>query len=278
MLEPTVWIIVLNYNGKAYTLDCLESLYRTDYPAYKVVVVDNGSKDGSADAVRAAYPQAEVVETGANLYYAGGNNVGIRLALDSGADYVLLLNNDTVVGEGLVRELVAAMRECPDAGLAGPMIYYYPPKPGGRELIWYAGGIVDFGRGLTAHRGLREEDKGQYSGVEDTGYITGCGMLATRECLENTGLLDTSFVMYAEDADLSIRAEKAGYRLLFVPKAVMWHKVSSTMGGEFSPSKIKRKIKSNLLLFARHARPYHWLTIPFYVLARAAKFFFSRVR
>lgn len=275
-MEPEVRIIVLNYNGLRLTLDCLASLYLMDYPAFRVIVVDNGSTDGSADAVRAAFPQAEVIETGENLYWAGGNNAGIKAALDSGAEYALLINNDTVADRGLVRGLVSAMRAHPRAGLAGPMIYYHPPQPGGRGLIWYAGGVIDFRRGLTAHRGIREEDIGQYKEVEETGYVTGCGMMASRECLLRVGLLDASYGMYAEDADLSLRARKAGFSLLFAPGARMWHKVSSTAGGEFSPYKLRKKLRANLLFFWRYARPYHWLTIPFFVTARTIRFFLLR--
>jgi len=273
---PKVYAIVLNYNGRELTLDCLDSLYSMDYPAFSVMVVDNGSSDGTAQAVRAAFPQAEVVENSENLMFAGGNNVGIRRALQGGADYVLLLNNDTVVDMRLAAELIAAMKAHPEAGLACPMIYYYPPKDDGRELIWYAGGVVDFWRGLIAHRGIRQVDDGRYTRPECTGYVTGCGLMASRACLERVGLLDTAYNMYVEDVDLSQRAIIAGYSLLFVPGARMWHKVSATAGGEFSWFKIKNKIRSSLLFFRRYARPWHWLTIPLFVLARGIMFFLFR--
>ena len=278
-----IYIIVLSYNRRDDTVECLKSLYLSEYPNYKVIVVDNASSDGSAEAVRRAFPQADVIENSENLMYAEGNNVGIRMALAEGADYVLLLNNDTVVSPAVLGELEAAMRNHPDAGVAGAMIYYFPPKQRQQdEIIWYAGGIVSFWRGLTAHRGIRERDAGLYNSIEETGYVTGCAMMLSRKCLERTGLLDPGYFIYAEDADLSVRARRAGFRLIFAPRAKVWHKVSLTTGGEFSAFKIKNKIKSNLRLFVLHAKPWHWLTIPFFVAARAAAFtlrrlvFFSR--
>jgi hypothetical protein len=274
---PKVYIIVLNYNRKEDTLDCLDSLYKMDYPNFKVVMVDNGSSDGTALAVMEVYPHAHVIENRRNLMFSEGNNVGIRAALSEGADYVLLLNNDTVVAPDMLSRMVDAMQAHPAAGMAGPMIYYYPPKAGEPELIWYAGGIVKLWQGLTAHRGIRERDTGQYKGIGYTDYITGCALLATRECLENVGLLDPSYFIYAEDADLTMRARLAGYKLLFVPAATMWHKVSSSTGGEFSAFKIRNKIKSNLRFFVRYARPIHWLTIPWFVLGRGIMFAFRKL-
>jgi len=267
-LMEKVYIVVLNYNRRDDTLECVRSLYDMDYPDFRVLVVDNASTDGSARAVREAFPRAEVIENQENLMYAGGNNAGIRNALSEGADWILLINNDTVVHPAMLTEMMRALEGFPGAGMAGPMIYYYPPKQDGPETIWYAGGVVELWMGLTAHRGIREADRGQYAGVEETAYVTGCGMLISRECIEKVGMLDTSFTMYAEDADLSLRAKKAGFKLLFVPGAVMWHKVSMSAGGEFGAYKLRHKARSNLLLFARHAKPWHWLTAPPLVLVR----------
>ena len=131
MNKPLIYIIVLNYNRREDTLDCLSSLFRMDYPNFKVLMVDNASSDGTADAVRRQYPQAEVLQNEKNLMYAGGNNAGIELALEHGADWVLLLNNDTVVDERLLSEMVDAAHAHPEAGVLGPMIYYYPTEGAG---------------------------------------------------------------------------------------------------------------------------------------------------
>lgn len=279
--SPLVYIIVLNYNRREDTLDCLSSLFRMDYPNFKVLMVDNASSDGTADAVRNTYPQAEVLQNEKNLMYAGGNNAGIKFAIEHGADWVLLLNNDTVVDERLLSEMVDAAIAHPEAGVLGPMIYYYPPEGGGGSKvrqpaqpakIWYAGGIVKLWMGLTAHRGLREKDTGQYGKIEATDYVTGCAMLISRACLDKVELLDTAYGMYSEDADFSLRASSAGFSLLFVPGGKVWHKISMSAGGEFSAYKIKLKIKSNLRLFVKFSKPWHWLTMPVFVLGRFIKF------
>ena len=278
MNNPLVYTIVLNYNRRDDTLECLDSLFRMDYPNYKVLVVDNASSDGTADAVREAYPDAEVLENEKNLMYAGGNNEGIRLALTRGAEWILLLNNDTVVDSRLLQEMLKASYMRPDAGVIGPMIYYFSPK--GRaaegEVIWYAGGIVKLWMGLIAHRGIREEDTGRYGRIEDTDYVTGCAMLISRACLEKIGLLDISYGMYTEDVDFSLRARRAGFGLVFAPGGRVWHKISMSTGGEFSFLKTRLKIKSNLRLFARFSKPWHWLTMPVFVVSRGIRFVADR--
>src|SRR5436190_7401977 len=136
---PSVAVIVLNWNGRDDTLACLESLAGLNYDNFQVMVVDNGSTDGSVGAIRPRFPGVEIIETGRNLGFAEGNNVGIRLALDRGMDYVFLLNNDTVVDPSLLSELVAAAERCPEGGIFGAQILYHsdPLK------IWFAGARWD---------------------------------------------------------------------------------------------------------------------------------------
>ena len=152
------------------------------------------------------------------------------------------------------------MEESGRIGLAGPKIFYFSRK----DVIWSAGGEVSFWRGRTRHRGIRQKDSPMFSERRDVDYLTGCALMARKEFVEKVGMLDTSYRMYGEDADWCLRARRAGYRVAYVPEALAWHKVSVSSGGEFSPSKIYNKTMSNVLLFRRHARPYHWITIPFF--------------
>lgn len=263
---PSVYVIILNWNGKACVLECVESMLRQDYPNYEVVVVDNASRDGSQEAIRAQYPQVRLIENSDNLGFAGGNNVGLRYALSDGADYTIIINNDTTVDPKMVSTLMSEAAKH-GADMAGPMMYFYPPRGEGKELIWYAGGIINYFQGKTAHRGIREIDKGQYAGTAETDYITGCCILTSRRLLIEVGLLDTGYKpMYAEDADWSARAHAAGFKLVFVPDAKLWHKVSASSGGGLTPFKVYYKTRNNLKFFRRFARPYHWLTIPFFVV------------
>jgi hypothetical protein len=259
--NPLVYVIILNYKRRDDTLECVESVLASDYGNLRALVVDNASGDGTPESVREKFPAAELVVNDTNLMYAGGNNVGIRYALEHGADYLLLLNNDTVIQPTMISRLVEAMGSNSNAGLCCPMIYYHGQAAGGSERIWYAGGIVDLWTGLVAHRGIREYDVGRYANAEDTGYITGCAMMASRACVERTGSLDESYGMYSEDLDYSLRAVAAGYRLVFVPEARMWHKVSASVGGEFSFAKLKMKLRSITRAFYRHASPMQKLTL-----------------
>jgi GT2 family glycosyltransferase len=246
-------VIVLNWNGFGDTAALLPTLRRCRVPegwTAHVLVVDNGSTDGSAERLRAAYPEVEVLALPENRMFAGGNNAGLERALAEGADAIMLLNNDTEADPGLYEKLLLALEQDPAAAAAAPLIYHAPPT----DVIWYAGGSCVPALGHTAHRGLREKDRGQYREVEATGYLTGCCLLASREAWEKVGLLDPRYYIYAEDADWCLRARAAGYRLLFVPTARLWHKVSSSSGGAANAWKIYQRLRANLTLFARHAR------------------------
>ena len=260
--NPTVFCIVLNVNGRELVREALDSLGRMTYPAFKLIVVDNGSTDGSQAAVREGYPDVMLIENGANLGFGEGNNVGMKYALDAGAEWILLLNNDIVVHPDMLSEMMKVAESDPAIGMLAPKIYYHS-RP---EIFWYAGGEVNFWTGIVSHRGVGRRDSGQYDRVEDTGYITGCAMLIRREVLERVGLFDPVYSPgYSEDADLSQRARRAGFRLVYVPQAKLWHKVSAFSGGGMSAMKTRLKVEHNMIFMKRYARWYHWLTIPWCV-------------
>ena len=262
-------IVVLNWNGLEDTralLKCLRACRAPEGWSSAVLVVDNGSSDGSVTALEQEFPEVSVLALPENRRFAGGNNAGLKDALDRGADAVMLLNNDTEADPALCERLLLALEQDPDAGAAAPLIYFAPPS----QLIWYAGGrcVPEFG--FTAHRGLRTRDDGHYREVERTGYLTGCCLLATRSAWERVGLLDERYFIYGEDADWCLRARAAGFELLFVPTARLWHKVSSTTGAA-SYFKIYQRSRANLELFSRHARGLGRLTWgPAYAVQQAA--------
>jgi len=220
---PRVAIIVLNWNGGDDTLACLESLTQLDYPAFEVVVVDNGSTDGSVPAIRERFPGATVIENGENLGYTGGNNVGLYYALAQGTDYALLLNNDTEVSLDFLRLLVKGAEADAMVGIAGPTIYYHD-RP---DVIWSAGGAIAWQRGRTWMVGLNERDTGQF-GQEprEVAFVTGCALLAKRAVLEQAGMLDERFFAYYEETEWCVRAQRAGFKIVHVPQAYVWHKIS----------------------------------------------------
>ena len=245
-------IIVLNWNGLADTRALLATLARCRAPegwTLHVLVVDNGSTDGSVPALRAEFPGVELLELHENLRFAGGNNAGIRHVLERGADAIMVLNNDTEADPALCEKLMQALDQSPGPAAATPLIYFGPPT----ARIWYAGGHCVPAFGFVGHRGLRQLDHGRYRSVERTGYLTGCCILARREVWERVGLIDERYYIYAEDADWSLRARAAGVALLFVPTARLWHKVSAS-SGEAGPWKVYQRLRANLTLFERHAR------------------------
>jgi GT2 family glycosyltransferase len=217
-----VMVIVLNWNGLADTLACLASLARLDYPAHEVVVVDNGSTDDSVATVRATYPRVTLIETGENLGYVGGNNVGLEYARAMGADYALLLNNDTEVAPDFLRLLVEAAEANLAAGIVGPTIYYFD-RP---NVVWSAGGDIDWRRGRTRMIGLDEVDQGQFGHtLRPVDFVTGCAMLIKMSLVEQVGLLDARFFAYYEETEWCVRAARAGFKILHVPQAKIWHKI-----------------------------------------------------
>jgi len=240
-----VFIVVLNFNGKEDTLECLASVSRLQVTGYRlqVVVVDNGSMDGSVEKIKSQKLKIKnfiLIENKENLGFAEGNNVGLRFALKNRADFVLVLNNDTFVDKNLIVELLQTAESCQKAGIFGPKIYFAPGFEFHRgryraedlgKVIWYAGGKIDWQNTLFSHRGVDEVDQGQYGQVEETDFVSGCAMFVKREVIEQIGFFDKKFFAYLEDVDFCQRAKKAGFNLLYVPKALLWHKVAQTTGG-----------------------------------------------
>ncbi len=258
---PSIAVIVLTWNGRALTLECLASLEAVTTPNVRVMVVDNASTDGTVDAIRDRYgDRVTVVATGANLGFAGGNNAGIRRALDEGADFILLLNNDTRVDPAFLDALVGPMPGAPEVGITGPKIYYDSPP----DRLWFAGGAISMWRGTARHIGIRETDRGQYDTPRSVDYISGCALLTRRAVFERVGLLDESYTAYFEDADLCMRARRAGFEIRYVPAAKVWHKISASTGGQLSRRKIGLKLRSTRRFFGRYARWYHRLTMPLF--------------
>jgi hypothetical protein len=242
--------VVLTWNGRDDTLRCLESLERLDWPRHDTIVVDNGSTDGTAAAIESAYPDVAVIDTGRNLGFAAGNNVGLKAALEMGADYALILNNDTVVAPDMVTRLVDQAERQPDAGALCPLIYYLDEP----DRIWYAGARFDARRGHNGrHTGYGERDFGQYDRIREIGRGTGAAMMVRREVIEKVGMLDGELFLQVEDVEWSLRMRRAGWRIFFVPSGKVWHHVSSTLGGECTPTAAYYEMRNTLAVCDRYA-------------------------
>ena len=246
---PLVFLVILNWNGWSDTVECVESCRKLTYPNFRILIVDNGSTDGSEAILRERFPDIEFIQTGANLGFAGGNNAGIRRALELGAEYVWLLNNDTVVDAESLSALVRVAEGDTGIGMVGSKIVYYDNP----RLIWFAGAVLDPTKPHRPHhRGLREEDRGQYDTTEETGYVTGCSLLARREMIEQVGLLEEELFLYFEDVDWSARDRRAGWRLMYAPASVVRHKESSSAGGAASPTVVYYTARNRLYFVRRN--------------------------
>ena len=244
-------ILILNWNGWQDTVACVESCRQLTYPDFRVLVVDNGSHDGSEAVLRECLPEVEVIQTGANLGFAGGNNAGIRHAMAQGAAYVWLLNNDTIVDPEALSALVRAAEGDRAAGMVGSKIVYHEDP----RLLWFAGAPLDPAcPHKLKHRGYNEVDHGQYDDIAPSGYVTGCSLLARSAMIEEVGLLDESLFLYYEDVDWSIRAAVKRWGLVYCPQSVVRHKVSVSSGGAGSPLAMYYCAR-NLLYFVRRNFP-----------------------
>ena len=221
-MQKEVYIIVLNWNGKDDTLECLKSLEKINYSNYRIIVVDNGSEDDSVSEIRRRFSNVKIIENKKNLGFSGGNNVGIKYAIDNGAHYVLLINNDTTVEKDFLNELVEIGESDEKIGVLGSKIYFYSEP----NRIWFAGGKVSWLKNKGTHIGLDQIDSGQYDKIKEMDYLTGCCLLIKREVIEKIGVLSEDYFLYYEDTDFSLRAKNADYKIVYVPKSKIYHKIS----------------------------------------------------
>ncbi len=222
--KPKVSVVLVNLNQEALTRACIRSLQAVTYPNIEIILVDNGSTDGSGRNLAGEFPSVRFLCSDVNLGFAEGSNFGIRFSLEHQAEYVMLLNNDTVVDPGIVEPLVDAAVRDHSIGVQSGKIYFLLQ----RNTIWYAGGTLRIHRAAGLHPGMHEEDRGQYDAFGDTGFATGCMMFLSRYALETVGLLDKRYFAFLEDADWCVRARKAGFRVAYNPSARLWHSVSAT--------------------------------------------------
>ena len=258
---PLVCVVVLNWNGVDDTLRCLESLAKIDYPQFRVLVVDNGSTDDSRDRLRLFRPcyALDLLETGRNLGYAGGNNFGVKRALDLGAKWLLILNNDTTVSPDLLTQLTNAAERNPSAGVFCARVMYSEPS----KIVSFDGARWNVRRARMERPG---QDKPEHTlSREDhvTDYACGAALFFHADVTRKIGLLDERFFLVWEDADWCFRARAAGWQCIVVPKAKVWHKVGSSFGSEDSPLRTYFTVRNRLLWCKRHASSSAYLKVWF---------------
>lgn len=252
MSASPVWAVVLACNQLRYTRECLTSLLALDPPADHVLLIDNGSTDGTPEQVRAEFPSVEVMTLDRNRYFAGGVNAGLSRAMEGGAGSALLLNNDLVLERGALGILRAALEADGSRGAVSPKLFFYDAP----DRIWFAGGIVSGASGLIRHRGAHKKDGAFRDGPRAVDYVSGAAALLSRQALDRVGPFDLDYIMYVEDVDWSARARKAGFLLWYEPSARGWHHVSVTSGGGLTPLKAYFRLRSGALYHTRHSKPW----------------------
>ena len=249
-MAGSVNLFVLNWNGRDLTLDCLSSLEKITYPNVKVYVIDNGSSDNSVTEIQNQFPDFEIIQLPENYGFSRGNNAGFQLVKQK-ADFTIFLNNDTVVDPYFVEPLINEMESNSTVKQATPKIFYADDL----EYIWFGGGKINLWAGWIRHLGIRQKDSTQFSFNRNVDYATGCCVCMRTEDFESIGMFDESFFMYGEDVDLSLRFRKQGGQILFVPESKIWHKVSSSIGTQFSIRKWKRKNIGKMKIVTKHVHP-----------------------
>lgn len=234
MGHPLVYAVVLNWNGYEDTVACLNSIEGIDYPNFQTIVVDNGSNDGSGEKIEDSYPDISVLYNQENLGFSGGMNTGIRYAIDSGADYVWILNNDTIIPESLnlIQRLISPLEESSSVGMTSPLIVR-----DGTDLVWFIEGKVNSSTLNAKHIGDGEPVDQVLDGqpLLDTDYVPLCAAMIDIDMIHSVGLLDERYFLYYEDVDYSWRARKDGYYFQTVTDVSVEHKVSQSTGQNLGP-------------------------------------------
>jgi len=258
----SVVAVVLNWNGASHTIKCVEALRRSVPSPPRVIIVDNGSTDGSVEVLRDRVRECnrvgggsvELISTAVNLGYAGGNNIGIQAALDRGADFVLLINNDVEVEPDCLARLCDVLDSGPEVGVAGPILLL----PGSPAVIWAAGGDLSHRENVTRLRGNGELLNGQYTRNEDVDYLPGTVLLVRSAVFESIGMFDEEFFCYMEDVDFGRRVIEAGFRCRLVPAAVARHDASASTGGGYTPARKYMSAVNSVRVLRRHPSLRGW--------------------
>ncbi|KKP97328.1 MAG: Glycosyl transferase family 2 [Candidatus Moranbacteria bacterium GW2011_GWE1_36_7] len=258
---PKIFVVILNFNGKSTLLNCLTSVFQSDYPNFEIVVVDNNSDDGSFEQAKLNFSRSHFIKNSENIGFSKGNNIGIRFALEKFADYVFVLNNDTLLEKTTLSSLIKTAEKNTSAGIISPLIL-----TSDNNSIWFAGGKIVWEKMRAIHLTTKYSSIPYFSE-----YLSGCAMLIKKEVFKKIGLFDERFFLYYEDADFSLRTRKAGFGLLVDPSAHIQHLEQSNSNG----SKNYWLVLSGLLFFQTHSSLLWKLWLSPYLILRKMKNLFN---
>lgn len=227
-MKEKVAIILVNYNGEKYNEECINSILKSTYKNYEIIVIDNNSTDNSVKLLEEKFnSDIKIIMADSNLGFSGANNLGIKYALNNGFDYVMLLNNDTVIDENMIKIMVDTSS---NSVVVSPKIYYYDDK----NILWSAGGRINWSKGLPIQYGINEIDNHESNERKEIEFATGCCILIPIEAIRKVGMMSEDYFLYYEDTDYCVRLIREGFKIIYEPKAVLYHKVSASTGGEKS--------------------------------------------
>ena len=255
---PKIYAIILTLNNYSDTYDCIKSLIKSQFSLTSIVVVDNHSTDRSIQKLQKDFyleDRVRFILNKNNLGFARGANIGIHFSLKQGADYIFLINNDTIVDPLCIELLISELKKNFSDGMAGPRIFYHEEP----NKIWHGGGY--FNRLKT---GVIVPEKNKLNNKVDdkiikVSFLTGCCMLIKREAFKKVGFFDESYFMYEEDVDFCFRTIKKGFNILYVPKAHVWHKISSTLKDRTSSFVFYNMSRSRLIFFRKNFSFFYFL-------------------
>lgn len=264
-----IGIILVNYNGEKYNGECIESILESTYKNYEIIVVDNASSDNSVNLLEKNYgKRITLFKNSKNQGFSEANNIGIKIAQDKKCDYILLLNNDTVIMNDCIENMLKCSIDNNDS-VVSPKIYYYDHK----DTIWSAGAKMLWKKGLASQNGINKKDNGEYNERINVEFGTGCCLLIPMEVINKVGLLSREYFLYYEDTDYCIRILKEGFKIIYEPEAKLYHKVSASTGGEESYRYIYYNTRNRLLFNEKHNNSNKVYYLTYFYLTRIIKIF-----
>jgi len=255
-VSDTPWAVICNWNGGEINLACVRSLVAQGIDEHRIVFVDNASTDGSPEAVALSFPRARLLRNEHNLGYGAATNQGIELALEEGAELVLLVNNDVTFAAGALAGMMAALHERDEPGIVGPRIVYASAP----ETIWSAGGRLTFRQNLSTMIGHGRADGPRYQRTLDVDYVAGCAMLVRSEVFRRVGRLDDAYFAYHEDLEFCLQAKQAGFGVRMVGATLAYHDAHRTTGGGYNARRKYMMGVNTVWFLRRHGTPLRWLS------------------
>ena len=268
-MELKIFVILINYKNAKLTIDCIDSIYKANNEV-RIVVVDNNSEDDSVIRIRDKFDDIIIIESKTNLGFSGGNNLGIKYALNNSADIIMLLNNDTIVDKNIFNNFI--LHNDGNSVLV-PKIYFF-----GTDILWYAGGTVSKITGNAVHYGYNKKDDIKYCENKFVNFATGCCVWIPRGAFEKIGYMDEEYFLYFEDVDYSLKMNLNSISIKYISPAVVWHKVSSSSGGNTSKLSNYYNTRNRLMCIDIYSSYFYTTAFWYSVITRYIRIFQKQLK